>query len=364
MARDGKARVVVAMSGGVDSSVACDLIRLRGFDPVGITFKTWPKEECGESYSKACCSLAAITRARATAEKVGAPFYVLDLYETFKREVIDYFVDEYARGRTPNPCIVCNEKIKFGALIDKAAELGARYVATGHFARVRYDARRRRYLLRCGKDSAKDQSYFLFSLSQDQLAKILFPVGDWTKAHVRAYAGRRRLPSYDTESSQDVCFVHDKSYREYLEKRGLASVSEGPVVDADGKVLGRHKGIPFYTIGQRKGLGIAYRHPLYVTGFDIRQNRIIVGEKAQILRRGLVAERVNLIKYAALNEPRKVQAKIRYNHPKADAWIFPSKEGTVRVEFDHKQEAPTPGQAAVFYEGDDVVGGGWIREAL
>ena len=358
-----KKRVVVAMSGGVDSSLAGALLKKKGYDCVGLTFKTWPKEDCGSSLDKACCSLAAITRARAVSERLKIPYYVLDTSERFKSDVIDYFVAEYSHGRTPNPCVVCNEKIKFGFLIEKADALGAGSVATGHFARKGYDKRRGRYLLKEGQDKKRDQSYFLFSLSQGQLARALFPLGGMTKEEVRIRARRMRLPVHDTVSSQDICFVQDMNYREYLIKKTSLRIEPGDVINADGKVLGRHKGIAHYTIGQRRGLGIAYKEPLYVTGIDTAKNAVIVGTKREVLKKSLVADRLNWISIKGVDKPIKVSAKIRYNHKKAPALVTPIGRDEVRVDFDFPQEAPTPGQAVVFYNKDIVVGGGWIKEA-
>ncbi len=357
-----KGRVVAAMSGGVDSSLAAAILKKRGFDCVGITFRTWPKNECGASFSRTCCSLEAITMARAVAERLDMPYYVLDISERFRREVVDYFAAEYSKGRTPNPCIVCNEKIKFGFLIERAKSLGAGHVATGHFAKIDYDKRTGRYLLKEGKDKKKDQSYFLFSLSQAQLARALFPLGDMTKTDVRRRARRLKLPSHNALSSQDICFVQDMNYRDYLKKKMSFEIMPGDIVDSSGKILGRHKGIPFYTIGQRRGLGVTYKEPLYVTGLDVINNRVVVGVKKDILKRSLVANRMNWIEFDAPDGPVKVKAKIRYNHKGSEAVVTPLSADEVRVDFDAPQEAPTPGQAVVFYDKDIVVGGGWIRD--
>ncbi len=352
------------MSGGVDSSVAAALLKAKGFDVVGVTFKTWPQSECGASHGRACCSLEAIVRARACAERIKIPYYVLDVHEQFKKEVIDYFADEYSKGRTPNPCIVCNEKIKFGLLIEKARSLGAGRIATGHFARTGYDKGKRRHVLKTGKDRRRDQSYFLFSLSQEQLAFSIFPLGDLTKEAVRRYARRGRLPTYDAVSSQDICFVQDMDYRDYLRKKAGIDARPGAIVDSSGRVLGTHKGIVCYTVGQRRGLGLAHREPLYVTGFDKESNRIIVGPKKELMREALIAHRMNWISMDGLNTSLRVTAKIRYNHTEAAATVAPLSPGEVRVKFDEPQEAPTPGQAVVFYKKDFVVGGGWIKEVI
>jgi tRNA-uridine 2-sulfurtransferase len=357
-------KIAVAMSGGVDSSLAAALLKKSGYDVVGITIKTWPKEECGSSFGRACCSLESITRARAVAGQLGIPYYVVDFSADFKKEVIEYFCSEYLKGMTPNPCVVCNEKIKFGRLLDKASSLGAGFLATGHFANVEYDKKSGRFLLKEGKDKLKDQSYFLFALSQDQLKRTVFPLGGYTKARVRAMSKKMKLHSYDAASSQDVCFVRDAQYAEYIRKKSGMEIKEGEIVDKDGAVLGRHKGIPFYTIGQRRGLGIAHREPLYVTSIDIKKNRIVVGPKKEVLKKSLIAGKLNWIAVEGLEGPLRVTARIRYNHKKAKVLVSALGNNSVRVDFDEHQAAPTPGQAVVFYNKDMVVGGGWIREVL
>jgi len=361
--RRAKARVAVGLSGGVDSSVALALLKDEGYDCVGLTFRMWPKEECGHSIGRACCNLEAITRARAVAESLKVPYYVIDLHKEFRAHVIDYFCREYLEGRTPNPCIVCNEKIKFGLLLDKARSFGARSVATGHYAKVSFDKRRGRYLLRDGKDTTKSQSYFLFSLSQTQLAHALFPLGALTKEEVRAIAKKYRLKTFDAASSQDVCFIRDADYAVYIKEKTGVRQSGGAIVDASGKVLGRHRGIASYTIGQRRGLGIAAKTPLYVTGIDIGKNRVVVGEKKEVLKDSLVAHRLNWIAIDPPKGPLDVTAMIRYNHPKVKARITRLDADSVRVDFAKPQEAPTPGQAVVFYDRDVVIGGGWIKQA-
>ena len=355
-------RIAVAMSGGVDSSLAAALLKKKGYDVIGLTFRTWPKEECGSSVERACCNLEAVTRARAVAEDLKMPYYVFDFSEEFKKKVIDYFCNEYLRGLTPNPCIICNEKIKFASLLDKAKSLGAEYIATGHYAKADYSGGR--FLLKEGKDRSKDQSYFLFSLSQDQLGRIIFPLGDFSKERTRLLAKKFRLKTYDTASSQDICFTRDLDYAEYIKKKTGIEIKSGDIVDKNGAVLGRHKGIPYYTIGQRRGLGIAYKEPLYVTAIDIDRNRIVVGTKKEVLKRGLIADRLNWISVGGINKPLKTMARIRYNAKKVKALITKLSDDSVRVDFDEPQEAPTPGQAVVFYNKDIVLGGGWIQKAL
>ena len=363
MAKPNPAKVVAAMSGGVDSSLAAALLKKEGYQAIGVTFRMWPKEECGSSFGRACCNLEAVTRARAVAGDLGIPYYVVDFSEEFKRSVIDYFCEEYLIGRTPNPCVVCNEKIKFGKLLEKARSLGASSVATGHYANSSYDKKSGRYLLKEGKDKAKDQSYFLFGLSQDQLKSAVFPLGGLTKTKVRALAKKMRLKTFDTVSSQDICFVQDMDYADYIKKKTGIEVAPGDIVDSLGKVLGRHKGIPFYTIGQRRGLGIAAKEPLYVTGIDIEKNRVIVGDRGDVMKKGLIAERMNWIAVEDIGKPIKVMARIRYNSKKAKATVTKAGKDSVMVDFNEPQAAPTPGQAVVFYDKDIVIGGGWIKNS-
>lgn len=357
-------KVVVAMSGGVDSSVAAALLKDGGYDVIGVTFRMWPKEECGTSDGRACCSLEAVTRARAVAAGLGIPYYVVDFSAEFRKDVIDYFCDSYLKGLTPNPCVVCNEKIKFGRLMEKARSLGAGYVATGHYAR----ALRRRsggaVELREGLDRSRDQSYFLFSLSTGQLSRAIFPLGALTKEKVRRMARSMKLVTHDTVSSQDICFVRDTDYAEYIKKKTGVAMKSGDIVDSSGRTLGRHKGIPFYTIGQRRGLGIAHREPLYVTGIDIALNRVVVGPKGEVMKRTVLTGPVNWLAEDRGKVPSRLDVKIRYNHRKARATVTPVAGGCARIEFDSPQEAPTPGQAAVFYKKDVVAGGGWIERAV
>lgn len=356
-----KKRIVVAMSGGVDSSVAAALLKGQGYDAIGVTMQLWPKEECGAHSEKSCCSLEGIRDARYVAQKLGIPFYVVDFHKEFKKSVIDYFIQQYLKGLTPNPCILCNEKIKFGALMTKAKELGADLVATGHYAVTYYDEGIKRFVLKEGADKSKDQSYALFGLSQRQLRHARFPVGEFTKENVRRIAKDLNLEFvYNKKDSQEICFVED-DYNKYLVKKAKAKVSAGNIVDKDGRVLGRHKGAPFYTIGQRRGLGIAYKEPLYVVKTDIEKNEVAVGVKKDVLKKELIASDLNWIAFEKPPKSFRAMAKIRYKHKKAPALVSAIGEDKVKVVFDEPQEAPTPGQAVVFYEGGNVIGGGWIN---
>jgi tRNA-specific 2-thiouridylase len=362
--RPGSGRIAVGMSGGVDSSLAAALLQKAGHEVIGMTFRMWPKEECGSSIGRTCCNLEAITRARAVAEDLGIPYYVFDLSAEFKKKVIDYFCDEYLQGRTPNPCVICNEKIKFGLLYEKALALGADKIATGHYARLEYSRRIGRFILRRGKGKDHDQTYFLFSLSQGQLSHAIFPLAGYTKEKTRNVAKKLKLMTFNTSSSQDICFVQDRDYAEYIRKKTGIEIEEGDIVDKAGKYMGRHKGIPYYTIGQRRGLGIAYKEPLYVIGIDMKSNRVIVGTKKDVLKKSLIAHKLNWVAVESIDRSIRVKAKIRYNHEAQYAQVTPLDSGHVRVDFDAPQEAPTPGQAAVFYDKDIVVGGGWIKEVI
>ena len=350
------------MSGGVDSSAVAAILKKKGYDVIGITFKTWPKSECGTSFGRACCNLEAVTRARAVCEELGIPYYVFDLSKEFKKEVIDYFSSQYLEGLTPNPCVLCNEKIKFGHLIRKARSFGAKRIATGHFARVSPDKKAKRFILKEGKDKAKDQSYFLFSLSQAQLKDAVFPLGDITKSKARSIAKKLGLVTFNIVSSQDICFIRDLDHAEYIKKETGIEVKPGDIVDMSGKVVGRHKGIIHYTIGQRRGLSIAHSEPLYVASLDVGHNKVVVGTKSDLMKKSILVEKLNWISVDGITKPLKVSVKIRYGHKKAKALVRKTGADTVMVDFEEPQEAPTPGQAAVFYQRDVVVGGGWIRE--
>lgn len=357
-----KKRVVAAMSGGVDSSVTAALLKEQGYEVIGMTMQIWPRSEEDPAHENpgGCCSLSAVEDARAVAHILGIPYYVVNLRETFEREVIDYFCAEYARGRTPNPCIVCNHRLKFAALLEKALALDAEYVATGHYARVRYDTGRGRYLLLRGVDAHKDQSYALYGLSQYQLAHTLFPLGGLTKEETRRLAARLNLPVAAKRDSQEICFVLDNDYRGFLKRRIPGKIHPGPFLDGEGHVLGTHQGLPFYTIGQRRGLGIPGKRRLYVTGLHPEHNAVILGPQEELWRAELVTEAVNWVSIAPPAGPTAAQVKVRYNGPAAPAEVAAHGPDKVVVRFAQPVRAIAPGQAAVFYAGDEVLGGGII----
>ena len=354
-----KTRVVVGMSGGVDSSAAAALLLELGYDVVGITLKLWP-QDCISRAEDKCCGPQAVMDARSVSHKLGIPYYLVDESADFQKQIIQYFAEEYRAGRTPNPCVMCNEKLKFGTLISRARQLGAECVATGHFARVRKDDATGRHLLERGRDSRKDQSYFLFSLRQEQLARTIFPLGELTKSDTREIARESQLKTADKEESMEICFVPDKDYGKFLQESKLVEKHRGDIVDLHGRVLGQHDGIEFYTIGQRKGLGLSSPTPLYVIELDAAANRVIVGDDSALDRDEFKVERCNWIPYETPPEAIEATAKIRYNHPGTPATITPLPNGSATVKLHVAQRAITPGQACVFYSGDLVVGGGWI----
>lgn len=347
------------MSGGVDSSATAALLREQGYEVIGITLKLWP-QDCVNRAEDKCCGPQAVTDARAVCHKLDIPYYLIDESAEFQKHVIQYFADEYKAGRTPNPCVMCNQNLKFGRLIDRADQLGADYIATGHFARVERSADGSRWLLKRGCDRRKDQSYFLFSLRQDQLARTLFPLGHKTKTDTREVARQCQLKTADKEESMEICFVPDNDYGGFLRTAKLVENQRGEIVDLHGRVLGHHEGIAFYTIGQRRGLGITTAKPVYVVELDAETNRVVVGDDSALERDEFIAERCNWHPFEQLPGPIEVTAKIRYNHPGAEATVTPLEGNRVRVKLHTQQRAITPGQAAVFYQDDLVVGGGWI----
>ncbi len=356
-----KKKVMVAMSGGLDSSMAALLLQQAGYEIIGVTMVLFPDDISLPAGDRDCGYSNAVEDARRVCGMLGIPFHVLNFCELFGQKVVDYFVSSYLQGKTPNPCIVCNRQLKFGALLEKAKTLGMDYLATGHYARCWYDSQRGRYLLAKGLDANKDQSYALFSLTQGQLAHILLPLGDYTKEQIRSLAVRYNLPVAQKSESQDICFIPDGDYRQYLQTKVPGGIRPGPIVDKEGRILGEHRGLPFYTVGQRKGLGLAMGKPYFVVALDSQRNAVIVGPREDLQRQTLYAGDNNYILWRELPSKARIKAKIRYRAPEALATWEPLPQGRAQLEFDEPQRAITPGQAVVYYQDDLVVGGGIIE---
>ena len=352
-------RVVVAMSGGVDSSVAAALVAEAGHDVIGLSMQLYDQRASSEAFGS-CCSLDDLQDARRVAAAIGFPHYILNLEQQFRQTVVDNFVSEYAAGRTPIPCVHCNADLKFSTLVDRAAGFEAGAVATGHYARVTYDEDRRRYRLWRSVDRDKDQTYFLFSLTQEQLAHALFPIGHLRKAEVRDAARRIGLIVADKPDSHEICFIPDGDAAGFVDRR-LGDGRAGDIVDSAGKVVGRHRGIHRLTVGQRKGLGLATGTPMYVLKLEPAESRVVVGTRDELGSRQLIARDVNWISGDAPGSPRRLTARIRHRHADAPALVSPEGHQEASVEFDEPQMAIAPGQAVVFYDGEEAVGGGWIK---
>ena len=354
-------RVCVAMSGGVDSSVAAVLLQEQGYELSGVNLRMFHNEDLGESREKTCCSLADAEDAALVARRLGFPFYVFDFAQVFRDTVIRDFVEEYQAGHTPNPCAVCNREVKFGALLRRVQALGQDFLATGHYAQVERDPDSGRYLLKRAADRSKDQTYFLYMLTQDQLAHTLFPLGGLHKAEVRQIAETRGLVNARKHDSQDICFVPDGKYADFIERTTGHPSPTGPFLDREGRVLGQHKGLIRYTRGQHKGLGLSTEEPLYVLEKDAAANTIRLGPDSALWTTELTAEQVNLISMPELTVPLRVTAKTRYSQREAAATVTSLPDGCIHVVFDEPQRAITAEQAVVLYDGEYVVGGGTIR---
>ncbi|HEY5885166.1 MAG TPA: tRNA 2-thiouridine(34) synthase MnmA [Pyrinomonadaceae bacterium] len=365
-------KIAVAMSGGVDSSAAAAILKQQGHELVGFTMQLWNQrrgisvDEHGDPLPSRCCSLDDVYDARRVAEELGMPFYVLNLEDDFERDVVQPFVDSYLSGETPIPCVSCNSRLKFASLDRLAESLGCEKVATGHYARVDFDDASHRYRLFRGRNLQKDQSYFLWELTQQQLSRSLFPLGEMSKPEVRDVAREHSLAVAEKTESQEICFVPDGNYSGFIDRYLKAEDQEnrlpgdGEIVSTTGEVVGSHSGIHRYTIGQRRGIGIAAERPLYVIGIDASHNRVVVGEQEELLTSEFVAARVNWIAFDNPCEPVRAEVRVRYRHTPAPATIAPLNNGRARIVFDEPQRAITPGQATVFYRGDEVLGGGWI----
>lgn len=359
-----KPRVVVAMSGGVDSSLTAALLVRQGYDVIGATMQLWDEElPEADPEHRGCCSLSAVEDARRVSEIIGIPYYVLNFRKMFEKTVIAPFIKEYSEGRTPNPCIVCNRYVKFQGFLQRALELGAQYMATGHYARIKQDSQTNRYLLCKGIDQSKDQSYALYHLNQQILSHFLMPLGDYTKMETRQMARELNLPVAEKPDSQEICFIPNDDYKSYLSEHAPEALKPGNFVDTNGRIIGRHKGLPLYTVGQRKGLGLAAGKPLYVLELNTERNEIVLGVGQDVFADELIAGDLNFISLDKLLKPMAVKAKIRYGSKESAAEVTPLGDNRVHVKFEQPQRAITPGQSVVFYNGDVVVGGGIILKS-
>ena len=354
-----KKKVVIGMSGGVDSSVAAYLLKEQGYEVIGITMRMAPDDPDHEENEGGCCGLSAVEDARRVCDRLDIPFYVMNFKKSFKEKVIDNFVDEYIAGRTPNPCVNCNKYLKFDELLRKARGIGAEYVATGHYAKI--EEVNARYQLIKSDDDKKDQTYMLYNFTQDQLAHTLMPCGKYTKDKIREIAKEIGLAVHNKKDSEEICFIPDNNHGRFISEYRPNDVKPGNFVDKSGKILGKHKGIVYYTIGQRKGLGLSLGRPVFVTEIRPERNEVVIGSEDEIFKNALIAKDVNFISIEKLEGELSVTAKIRYSAKPTPAKLYPLKDGRVKVVFEEKVRAITKGQSVVFYDGNIVVGGGIIE---
>ena len=353
-------KAIIAMSGGVDSSAAALLMLEAGYECIGATMQLFHNEDAGIPREKSCCSLSDVMDAKLVSSKLGMLHYVFNFSDTFRETVMKRFADAYAQGATPNPCIDCNRFLKFDAMIQRMHQMEFDYVVTGHYARTEFDEVSGRYVLKKGLDETKDQSYVLYALTQEQLKHIRFPLGIYHKTEIREIAEKHGFVNAHKKDSQDICFVPDGDYAAFLERFTGKKDTPGNFVDLNGHILGQHKGITHYTVGQRKGLGISAKTPLYVCEIDTVKNQVVLGQNTDLFTDELTADDVNLISIDNLSEPTRVSAKIRYRHPEQSATAWQTPDGLLHLKFDAPQRAITKGQAVVMYQGDTVVGGGTI----
>ncbi len=351
-------KALIAMSGGVDSSVSACLMKERGFECIGATMRLFDNEDAGVEREKSCCSLDDVLDARSVADRLGIPFYVFNFTEEFRKQVIGRFIEAYENGMTPNPCIDCNRYMKFRKFYQRGKELNADYIVTGHYARI--EKQNGRYVLKKAIDDTKDQSYVLYSMTQDELAHTVFPLGNMTKDETRKTAESHGFINAHKKDSQDICFVPDGDYAKVIKLNTGKTYPSGDFAFKDGTIVGKHEGIINYTVGQRKGLGIALGKPAYVIDIDTVNNRVILGDNEDLFKTELTADNMNWIKYENPPEEFRAKAKIRYNQKEKNCTVKVQENGKIKVIFDEPQRAVTPGQAVVLYDGDDVIGGGTI----